>query len=113
MEKSFPLQQHEQQMLQAITQERTNALAAFGALTLDMEAARKTLEAVQEKQNSFLRSAVLGRGIERCENVRASNGAIHCTVPDEQPAPRVPDALAPDGGVLQEPETKVNGAIAQ
>ena len=105
MEKSFPLQPHEQQMLQGITQERTNALAAFGALTLDMEAARKTLESVQEKQNSFLRTAVLGRGIERCENVRAANGAIHCTVPDEQPAPK--------GGVLQEPETKVNGAIAQ
>ena len=43
MEKTYQLDQRESAMLNSLDQERTQALAAVGALSLDMETARKNL----------------------------------------------------------------------
>lgn len=85
MEKTYQLDQKEQAMLQQVEQERTNALAAVGALSLDMEQARKNLDAAAERQRSFIRQAVATRGVERFDNARAANGTLIVTLPDPMP----------------------------
>jgi hypothetical protein len=86
MEKTIALDQKEQTMLAAVDQERTQALAMVGALSLDMEQARKNLDTAAERQRSFIRQALVSRGIERYENARAQNGALIVSMPDEPPA---------------------------
>jgi hypothetical protein len=83
MEKTFALEPREAAMFGQLDQQRTQALAAVGALSLDMEAARKNLEAVADRQRALLQHAVVARGIERFENARMQNGALLVTVPDE------------------------------
>jgi hypothetical protein len=83
MEKTFQLDHREAAHLQQLDQERTQALAQVGALSLDMETARKNLDAVGERQRAFLRQAVIARGVDRFENARALNGALFVTLPDE------------------------------
>ena len=107
MEKTFHLNDKEQAMLQQTDQERINALAQVGALSLDMETARKTLEAVQQRQQSFIRQAIVSRGVERFENARMQNGALIVTVPDE---PTAPSGLSGDINKMVE---RVNGGIAE
>jgi hypothetical protein len=85
MEKQYTLEQKEQAMLAGIDQERTNALAMVGALSLDMEQARKNLDNAAERQRAFLRQALANRGVERFDNARVQNGALLVTVPDEMP----------------------------
>src|SRR5215831_19224143 len=91
MEKSFQVDQREAQQLQQMDQDRVQALAAVGALSLDMEAARKNLDAVAERQRAFLRAACDKRGLERYEGARIQNGTLYVNVPDV-PAPTM-DAL--------------------
>ena len=91
MEKSFPLDQKEALQLTQLDQERTQALAMVGALSLDMEQARKNLETTAERQRSFVRHALITRGIDRYENARTQNGAIIVTLPDAMPLP-LPEA---------------------
>jgi len=86
MERTFTLEQKELAMLSAVDQERTQALAMVGALSLDMEQARKNLDSAQERQRSFIRQALVSRGIERYENAQARNGTLIVTMPDEPPA---------------------------
>jgi hypothetical protein len=83
MEKTITLDPKEQAMLAQVDQERTQALAMVGALSLDMEQARKNLDTVAERQRSFIRQALTSRGVERYENARAQNGALIVTMPDE------------------------------
>ena len=83
MEKSFALDQKETLFITQLDQERTQALAVVGALSLDMEQARKTLDSAAERQRGFIRQAVSARGLERFENARVQNGALVVTVPDE------------------------------
>ena len=87
MEKVIQLDQKEQAMLASVDQERTQALAVVGALSLDMEQARKNLETAAERQRMFIRQALSVRNIERFDNARAQNGALIVSVPDEMPAP--------------------------
>jgi len=90
MEKTFPLDKKEAMQLQQIDQERTQALAMIGALSLDMEAARKNLETASERQRNFIRTALEKRNVERYENAQVRNGALLATLPDETPL-AVPD----------------------
>jgi hypothetical protein len=83
MEKTFQLDQKEQAMLAQVDQERTQALAMVGALSLDMEQARKNLDSAAERQRSFIRQALASRGVERYESARAQNGSLLVTMPDE------------------------------
>jgi hypothetical protein len=87
MEKTFTLDHKETAMLAAVDQERTNALAMVGALSLDMEQARKNLDSAAERQRSFIRQALSNRGVERYDNARAQNGTLIVSMPDEMPAP--------------------------
>ena len=105
MEKTFQLDQRESAMLQSLDQERTQALAAIGALSLDMETARKNLDVAQQKQQSFLRQAVMTRGVDRFENARMQNGALVVALPDAQPASALTAAIDKD-------IEKVNGAAS-
>jgi hypothetical protein len=82
MEKTFTLDQKEAALLAQVDQERTNALATVGALSLDMEQARKNLDTAAERQRSFIRQALAARGVDRFESARAQNGTIVVTMPD-------------------------------
>lgn len=105
MEKTFSLDQKEAATLAQVDQERTQALAAVGALSLDMETARKNLELAADRQRSFVRQVLSNRGVERFDNARVQNGAVVVTLPD-QPIP-VP-APAPVEGVSKSLE-RLNG----
>jgi hypothetical protein len=105
MEKSFPLDQKETVLLTQLDQERTQALATVGALSLDMETARKTLDIAAERQRSFIRQALVVRGVERFENARIQNGALLVTLPEVMPVP-----LAEGGLKMVE---RVNGPVAE
>lgn len=86
MEKSFPLDQKEAVLLSQLDQERTQALAQVGALSLDMEQARKNLDVAAERQRSFIRQALVARGVERFQNARVQEGALIVTMPEALPA---------------------------
>jgi hypothetical protein len=83
MEKVFQLEQKEAALLGQLDQERTQTLAVVGALSLDMEQAKKNLDAAAERQRAFIRQALSNRGVERYENARAANGSLIVTIPDE------------------------------
>jgi hypothetical protein len=102
MEKTFQLDQRETAMQQQLDQERTQALAAIGALSLDMRTAEKNLDAAAERQRSFLRQAVMNRGLERYDSARAANGTLIVTIAD-LPMP------AHDGSGASMPANRVNG----
>lgn len=104
MEKTYQLDQRESAMLQSLDQERTQALAAIGALSLDMETARKNLDGAQQKQQSFLRQAVMTRGVDRFENARMQNGALVVSLPDA-PSPTLTASIEKD-------IAKANGAAS-
>jgi hypothetical protein len=106
MEKVYHLDQKEAAMLAQVDQERTNALAMVGALSLDMEQARKNLDSAQERQRSFIRQALTGRGVDRYENARAQNGALIVSMPDETPALPGPPAEASGPKMVE----RVNGS---
>jgi hypothetical protein len=85
MEKTYQLDQRETQQLQQMEQERTQALAAIGALSLDMETAKKNLENTQSKQRAFLERAVMMRNIDQYTSARMQNGALVVSLPDQPP----------------------------
>jgi hypothetical protein len=100
MEKTYQLDQKELGQLQGLDQERTQALAMIGALSLDMETARKNLEAAAERQRQFIRSALEKREVTRYNNAQVRNGSI---------AVDLPDASQGDGGFQAD---KPNGSAA-
>ena len=102
MEKSYQLDQRVAALLGQMDQERTQALAAVGALSLDMEQARKNLDVVAERQRSFLRQALSQRGIDRYENARVANGSLVVSTPD---APAAMEAVMK--------MDRVNGAVIE
>ena len=102
MEKIYQLEQKEAGLLNQLEQERTQALAVIGALSLDMEQARKNLESAAERQRAFIRQALMARNVERYDNARLQNGALVVSLPDG-PAPVI------DMKAMDRP---VNGAAA-
>ena len=68
--------------LQGLDQERTQALAVIGALSLDMETARKNLEAAAERQRQFIRAALEKREVTRYNNAQVRNGSLAVDLPD-------------------------------
>jgi hypothetical protein len=106
MEKTYQLDQREMMSLGQVDQERTQALAAVGALSLDMEQARKNLDSVVDRQRAFIRQALVARGVERYENARVQAGTLYVTVAD---APVALEALPvrterPNGQVIEAKE---------
>jgi multidrug resistance efflux pump len=106
MEKTFNLDQREVNSFQQFDQARTQALAMIGALTLDMEQARKNLDSAAEQQRAFIRQALASRNVDRYENARAANGQLIVTLPDSSDAPTPPVEI---GGGRKEQRT--NGPI--
>jgi hypothetical protein len=90
-----------------LDQERTQALAVVGALSLDMEQARKNLDTAAERQRTFIRQALVNRGIDRYENARAQNGCLLVTLPEEA----APEVL-PREGVIRSAE-RTNGPASR
>jgi hypothetical protein len=103
MEKTYQLDQREAGLFQQADQERTQALAVVGALSLDMETARKNLDVSAERQRMLIRQALSTRGVDRYENARLQNGALIVSMPD---MPAAPDA---EPAVIDRP----NGRPAQ
>jgi hypothetical protein len=102
MEKSFPLDSRESAACGQLDQQRTQCLAAVGALSLDMEQARKNLEATAERQRAFIQQLVAAKGIDRFENARVQNGALLVTVPEVFQLPSI-----------EAPAARPNGAAAE
>jgi hypothetical protein len=106
MEKTYQLDQREVSLFGQADQERTQALAVVGALSLDMETARKNLDTAAERQRMLIRQALSNRGVERYENARVQNGSLFVSMPD-MPVSAPPE---PEGGV---PMDRVNGPVKQ
>lgn len=111
MEKTFQLEQKELAMIGQADQERTQALAHVGALSLDMEQARKNLDAASERQRSIIRQVVANRGIERFESARVQNGAMVVIVPEGT----IPSSLSSPAaeGNGSRPVERVNGPFLE
>ena len=107
MEKTFQLDQKELAVLQQADQERTMALAQVGALSLDMETARKNLDAAQERQKFHIRQAVTARGIERFAAARQQDSTLIVAIMEEPPAAAGKPSLTGDINKMVE---RVNGA---
>jgi hypothetical protein len=90
MEKTIDLNMQEQQLLGTFENERQQALAMYGALTMDRKTAKKNLEAALEKQRAFLRSTLITKGYGQYENARLvnNNTGIQIVIPDEEPTGR-------------------------
>jgi hypothetical protein len=108
MEKAFSLDQKEAQAYGEMESEQTKTLAQIGMLSLDMEAAKKRLETVQEQQRSFVRSALMHRDVRNFMQARVGGGNIYCVLPDTPPTKPAP---TPKPTPKPTP-TKVNGQIS-
>jgi hypothetical protein len=106
MEKTYSLDQKEGALLGQMDGERTQALATIGALSLDMEQARKNLDSVIDRQRAFIRNALTNRGVERYENARLQGGALIVTLADLPPA-EAPGVDARPNGVARPVEAKI------
>src|SRR5215467_9744812 len=102
MEKTFQLEPKELQFYSSLEQEQQQALAQVGALSLDLEAAKTSLQTVQERHRSFIRTAVLHRGIDQFHSARITQGQLHCSLPDVPPElpPPAPDKQLVNGAPL-------------
>jgi hypothetical protein len=83
MEKTFRLEQKELAALDQLEQEKTRALAQYGALSIDMKNAEQRINSTVERQQSFLRSVLMHRGVDRFSAAQIVNGSVICTVEDE------------------------------
>jgi hypothetical protein len=82
MEKTIQLDQRELQQAGQIDQARMQALAQIGALSMDMEQAKRNLEVANEQQRSFMRQALAAHGIEQFDSARPVPNGILVTIPD-------------------------------
>ena len=102
--RTFQFDPRESAMLQKpSTPERTQALAAIGALSLDMRRRARISTPAAEKQRAFLRQAVMTRGKERYEAARANNGALIVSVPD-LPVKLPPGPMRLNGAAMDKAE---------
>ena len=85
MEKSFQLEPREMQNLQALETERKEVLAQIGALSLDMEAAKKKLAGSMEAQKHFLRNALSNRGLDNFQTAKLVGNEIIVTLSEDMP----------------------------
>jgi hypothetical protein len=97
MEKTYQLDQREMGLFQQADQERTQALAVVGALSLDMETARKNLDTAAERQRMLIRQALSTRNVERYDNARVANGALFVSLPDAPASQEVIEAPMVNG----------------
>ncbi|HEY6272612.1 MAG TPA: hypothetical protein VIX19_11550 [Terriglobales bacterium] len=93
MEKSYQLEQREVANLSQLEQERTQALAMIGALSLDMEQAKKNLDSSAERQKAFVRQALANRGIDKYENARTQQGTLFVSLSDPPPDLAKPEVV--------------------
>ena len=82
MEKTIQLDPREMQQATGIEEQRMRALAQIGALSLDMEQARKNHEVANERQREFIRQVLESRGIEQFDSARAVPNGILVSIPD-------------------------------
>ena len=97
MEKAYSLKPEEMAFMQQMRAEETHALAQFGAATLELQAAEKRLAAMREKEQTFVRTALVGRGVTNFETARVNGPNIECKLPDPPPAPAAPATEKPNG----------------
>lgn len=83
MEKTIQFNQGETIQSMQIEQERINALAQVGALMLDLETAKKNLEAVSERRSSFIKQVIASNGFSQFESARQVKNGIVVTVADD------------------------------
>src|SRR6516162_9620863 len=87
IEKTFKLEQKELAALDQLEQDKTRALAQYGALSIDLKAAEQRISLTVERQQSFVRSALMHRGVDQFNGAQIVNGSVIATVPDEEMPP--------------------------
>jgi hypothetical protein len=111
MEKTFKLEQKELAALEQMQKYRDQVLAQYGALSLEMRTAEQRLSATVEHQQSFLKSALLYRGVEQHRGAQIVNGSIVVTVADEEMPTMGASTIPPSSGQVIDMQ-RVNGAPA-
>ena len=91
-QKAFSLEAPEQQFLEGLNNERQQALAQYGALSLDMDVAKKSLESIQERQRAFVRQALMQRGVQDFQSARINGTQVECVLADAPGPVPIPDA---------------------
>ena len=74
MEKTIKWEQNEIMQMSNLEQERTKTLAQIGALMMDLETAKKNLEAINERHKSAIQQALQTRGVSQFESARPIQG---------------------------------------
>lgn len=99
MEKTIPLDQREQQMAQALSQRRLQALAQLAELQIQVRQAEKVLDIANEVQGYFLQQALAAHGVTRYDGpLKVAPDSIIVNVPDEAPAAA---PAKPNGMILE------------
>lgn len=80
MEKTIKWETAENTQIQAIEQEKMQVLAQIGALMMDLEAAKKNLDSINERHRSTIRQALNGRGVGQFESARPFPGGVILSV---------------------------------
>jgi len=78
--------------LDQLEQDKTRALAQYGALSLDLKNAEQRISLTVERQQSFLKSALLHRGVDRYDGAQVINDSLIARVPDEEMSPALPQS---------------------
>ena len=84
MERTFKLEQKELTALGKMDQERTQILAQWAALSIELKGTEQRLNTVGERQRSFISSALLHRGVEQSTGWQIINDSLIATVADEE-----------------------------
>jgi hypothetical protein len=115
MEKTFQLDQSEQQMVSGMENDNLRLNARYGQLSREIKDIETRLLASEEQQRSFIRQALANRGVQRFEAAQiVQGGQLVARLPDEpmQP-PAVMPAPAPMSAGMDKVPDKVNGPSAK
>lgn len=81
MEKTIKWDATEDAQMKVIENDRTQVMARIGALMMELEEVKKTLEAVNGRQRAAVQQVLQNRGITTFESARPIQGGIVLTIP--------------------------------
>jgi hypothetical protein len=97
MIQSHSLLPHEQQLVKTTQEEAQKAIAETGGLLLQLEQARKILDACQERQRMLVNMALARLGVTEFRQARIDGGNLIVEVPDTSAVSK-PNGDAATGG---------------
>lgn len=82
MEKMIRWENAELPQMQAIETERIQILAQIGALMMDLDVAKKNLDALNGRHKAAIQQVLQNRGIGQFESARPVQGGVMLQIPD-------------------------------